>query len=622
LLGGGLRLRDRPPLSAPLPRTGGGPILTNATAITDPRIGAIVQGRYRILSRLAAGGMGVVYQAERIELGRTVAIKFLHPWIAADQAFKRRFETEAKAMSRLAHPCCVSVIDFGEEDGSPFLVMDFVAGETLRELSRQGPMPPRRAIAIARQMLAGLAHAHEQGITHRDVKPENVVVTQVVGLGDQVRILDFGVAKLRDSAANITRGMIVGTPAYMGPEQIRSGTVDARTDLYATAVVLFELLTGHRPFEAAESSDILRMHLREKPPTLNAKLPSGGFSAELETVLARALEKSLNGRFQAATDFAGALAQTPEGAALRSEPFSSPAATSVLPEQAPTTSSSEPFSSPAATSVLPEQAPTTSSSEPRGPDFSLVGPARRAEIPRAVSVPPRSMGRSWRMRALGRLTRALVSMPRRRIAWAVVALLVLAAGAVAPLMASAGAWGWRRAASVESRRAASVESRRAASVESTPQASPAPAATIEPKGSEEVAGLAEAWRLAEAGRRDSALVALSRLRREHPENARVAFVQAQVNFRNYRWLDGLDSYRAAINLDPSYRRDEKLIVDLIRCLDSDRFQSACADFLYSEIGADALPQLEEAAQSHPLRNVRYRAARLSRRLSGTDLSAP
>jgi eukaryotic-like serine/threonine-protein kinase len=527
-------------------------ILTDATSITDPRVGAIVQGRYRLLSRLAAGGMGVVYQAERIELGRMVAIKFLHPWIAADRAFKRRFETEAKAMSRLAHPCCVSVIDFGEEEGSPFLVMDFVAGDTLRELSREGPLPPPRAIAIVRQMLAGLAHAHEQGITHRDVKPENVVVTQVVGLGDQVRILDFGVAKLRDGAANVTRGMIVGTPAYMGPEQIRGEAVDARTDLYATGVVLFELLTGQRPFEAEESSDVFRMHLRAKPPKLSAKLDSGRFSAELEAVLARALEKDPERRFQSAVEFAGALASTPEaGAAIGTGGF----------------------------------APAASRGNARGPALSIPEGARMGAAA--------FLGRSRQLGAmLGWGVRALLSTRRRRIGWVV---------GVALLVVSASAWKWMRAAPVDS-------------------ALP-PKAEAAQKREEDVPGVAEAWRLAEAGHRDAALAAFSRLRREHPNSARVAFVQGQVNFRNYRWLDGLNSYRAAIDLDPAYRSDERVIVDVIRCLDSDRFQGACAEFLYSEIGADAVPQLEHAARAHPLVNVRYRAARLSSELGGSDLYA-
>ena len=525
-------------------------------------MGAILQGRYRILSRLAAGGMGVVYQAERTELGRLVAIKFLHPWIAADRAFKHRFETEAKAMSRLSHPCCVSVIDFGEEGGTPFLVMDFVAGETLRELSREGPMPPQRAIGMARQMLAGLAHAHEQGITHRDVKPENVVVTQLVGLGDQVRILDFGVAKLRDGAAHVTRGMIVGTPAYMGPEQIRGDAVDARTDLYATGVVLFELLTGQRPFEAEESADVFRMHQDETPPKLRAKVPSAGFSAELEAVLTRAMEKRPERRYQSAVEFADALARTPEGGAIATAPFAS------------------------AESLSPAPIRETSSAPSRRRPLRMLG--------RRLSGLPRSWNRFWR---------ALFSAPRRRrIAWSVTGLLVAVAGtAMVVRVAEPGAWASRRAVSGDS------EGNNTAGAG--------------PNAREEVPGLAEAWRLAESGRRDSALAVLARLRREHPDNARVAFVQGQVNFRNYRWLDGLDSYRAAIALDPAYRRDEGLIVDLIRCLDSDRFQAACAQFLYAEIGADAVPQLEQAAQSHPLRNVRYRAARLSSQLGGSDLVA-
>jgi eukaryotic-like serine/threonine-protein kinase len=539
-------------------------ILTDATSITDPRVGAIVQGRYRILSRLAAGGMGVVYQAERIELGRMVAIKFLHPWIAADRAFKRRFETEAKAMSRLAHPCCVSVMDFGEEEGSPFLVMDFVAGDTLRELSREGPIPPSRAIAIVRQMLAGLAHAHEQGITHRDVKPENVVVTQVVGLGDQVRILDFGVAKLRDGAANVTRGMIVGTPAYMGPEQIRGEAVDARTDLYATGVVLFELLTGHRPFEAEESSDVFRMHLKAKPPKLSANFESGRFSAELESVLARAFEKDPDRRFQSAVDFSAALERTPEGgaSAIGSGGFS-----------------------PASTLLSPMRAPAAPRGKALGPALSI---PERARIGAAAL-----LGRSRQLGAmLGWRARALISTRRRRIAWGV---------GVALLVASVGAWTWMRAVPVDSKLP--------------------PKAEAAQEREEEVPGVAEAWRLAEDGHRDAALAALSRLRRGYPKSARVAFVQGQVNFRNYRWLDGLNSYRAAIDLDPAYRSDERVIVDLIRCLDSDRFQAACAEFLYSEIGADAVPQLEHAARAHPLINVRYRAARLSSELGGSDLYA-
>ena len=171
--------------------SGGGP--------PDPRIGAILQGRYRILARIAAGGMGVVYKAERIQLGRPVAVKFLHSSFASEREFLRRFETEARAMGRLAHPHCVSVIDFGVE-GAPYMVMDFVTGQTLRALLDDGRLPVGRALGIARQLLAGLAHAHGQGIVHRDVKPANIILGEATGTGDHVRILDFGLAKLRDAS--------------------------------------------------------------------------------------------------------------------------------------------------------------------------------------------------------------------------------------------------------------------------------------------------------------------------------------------------------------------------------------------------------------------------------------
>src|SRR5688500_12666242 len=166
----------------------------------DPRIDSVLQGRYRVISRLAAGGMGTVYRGERIQLGRPVAIKFLHTSFAAEKEFLRRFEVEAKAMSRLSHPHCVSVIDFGVE-GAPYMVMDFVHGETLRQVLDRGPLPPSRAVLILKQILAGLAHAHGQGIVHRDVKPANIILGEATGTGEHARILDFGLAKLRDSAA-------------------------------------------------------------------------------------------------------------------------------------------------------------------------------------------------------------------------------------------------------------------------------------------------------------------------------------------------------------------------------------------------------------------------------------
>ena len=174
-------------------------------------------------------------------------------------------------MGRLDHPCCVSIIDSGMDADAPFLVMDYVTGPTLRLVLQDGPLLPARAISLMRQALAGLTHAHAQGIIHRDLKPENIVLTETAGLGEQVRLLDFGLARLRDAATGLTMGLVVGTPNYMPPEQVRAEAVDERTDLYALGVVLFELLTGKAPFAAAQASEILHRQVHAPPPRLRRR---------------------------------------------------------------------------------------------------------------------------------------------------------------------------------------------------------------------------------------------------------------------------------------------------------------------------------------------------------------
>jgi hypothetical protein len=288
----------------------------------------VLQARYAILERVAAGAMGVVYRGERVSLGRAVAVKFLHPWIASQQAFRTRFETEARAMSRLSHPNCASVIDFGVEGASPYVVMDFVSGVTLRQLLGQGRLAPARAVAIGRQLLAGVAHAHAQNIVHRDLKPENLILGDTAGLADHVRILDFGLAKLRDGPA-LTSGLALGTPSYMSPEQTGSpGEIDGRTDIYAVGVLMFEMLAGRKPFVAEKVAEILVMHRDVPPPKLRQMVPEAGISEALEAVVGRALAKSPEARFQTAVEFAEALARVPEGAAAQvaaAAPFASAA---------------------------------------------------------------------------------------------------------------------------------------------------------------------------------------------------------------------------------------------------------------------------------------------------------
>jgi tetratricopeptide (TPR) repeat protein len=304
----------------------------DAESPPDPRIGNVLQGRYRIISKLASGAMGVVYKGERLELGRAVAVKFLHPWIAAQKAFLDRFGNEAKAMSRMLHPNCVSVMDFGV-DGSPYLVMDFVTGKTLRDILEDGPLAPARALRIAQQLLAGLAYAHAQGIVHRDLKPENLILSDEPGLEEHLRILDFGLAKLRDGPA-MTAGLAVGTPSYMSPEQSGAdGEIDARTDLYTVGVLLFELLTGAKPFVSSNVGEIILMHREAPPPHLRKAAPQARFSLELELLLLKAMSKKQTDRFQSAVEMAAALEATPEARgekpAFRPPPGRPPDATTV-----------------------------------------------------------------------------------------------------------------------------------------------------------------------------------------------------------------------------------------------------------------------------------------------------
>jgi eukaryotic-like serine/threonine-protein kinase len=275
---------------------------------TDPRVGSVLQERYRILERLAVGSMGIVYRAERLLLGRPLAVKFLHASYAADPTFIQRFERETRVMGRLAHPHCVSVIDFGV-DGGPYVVMEFVDGRTLRSLVEGGRLTVERAALITRQILAGLAHAHELGIIHRDIKPANIMMMDATGTGDHVRILDFGLATLREAhSADISHSAIViGTPNYMSPEQSVGGKADVRSDVYSTGVVLFELLTGRKPFTSDDTFELLSMHRSAPIPKLASVVPDVHFPPGLQAVIDRALAKSPDDRFQSAMDFKGAL---------------------------------------------------------------------------------------------------------------------------------------------------------------------------------------------------------------------------------------------------------------------------------------------------------------------------
>ena len=250
--------------------------------------------------------MGVVYRGNRLKLDRAVAIKVMHGSLPSAMEGRKRFEREAKLMARLEHPHCVSIIDYGLHATKPYVVMELVRGRSLHELiveQRRFEIP--RAVEILRQALSGLAHAHEQGIIHRDIKPANIMVTPKAPLGLHVRILDFGLARMLESSTSVSNGVAVGTPSYMAPEQARGGQLDARVDVYACGVVLFELLTGRKPFIAGDPIAIVKKQIEEMPPRLADVVP-GDYGA-LEAVVARALAKAPADRYPSAVAMAEAL---------------------------------------------------------------------------------------------------------------------------------------------------------------------------------------------------------------------------------------------------------------------------------------------------------------------------
>jgi serine/threonine-protein kinase len=282
------------------PRDGGAIVDADGGEAADPRVGRTVDGRYVIRRVLGRGGMGTVYAADHVGLDRSVAIK-LATWGDADDTARARFRREARAASRVAHPGVVAVLDFGSWDDADYLVMELVAGRTLASALHDGPLPVARAVAITRALLDALAAIHAAGIVHRDVKPGNVML----GDGDVVKLMDFGIAKTA-GGATLTRGdHAVGTPAFMAPEQLLGDDVDGRADLYAVGVTLFAMLVGDVPFGETSFTRVAMRHLDAPPPldALPAEVP-----APVVAALRRVLAKAPADRFADAAAFAAALA--------------------------------------------------------------------------------------------------------------------------------------------------------------------------------------------------------------------------------------------------------------------------------------------------------------------------
>jgi len=254
--------------------------------VEDPLLGRIFAGRYQVNNLVAAGGMGRVYRAQQRGLERWVALKVLHRNRSSDEAVAKRFYTEMRAMARVEHPYTVRVYDFGHaSDGALFVVMELIGGRTLSEvIDEQAPLTPSRVAAIGARIARGLAAAHAMGVVHRDLKPDNVLLTDSYGPVDWVKVLDFGLARVEsDMDQDVTGvGVRVGTPLYMAPEYIEHRVVDARSDLYALGAVLYELATGRVPYEGT-ARQILQQQVVHKP-TPPSEVASG-VPAWLDTLI-------------------------------------------------------------------------------------------------------------------------------------------------------------------------------------------------------------------------------------------------------------------------------------------------------------------------------------------------
>ncbi|MBN1944053.1 MAG: protein kinase [Bradymonadales bacterium] len=381
----------------------------------DPHglIGHTLDERYHIQKVIGVGGMGVVYKGRQEAMDRTVAVKVLMPQMIDDESLIKRFHLEARAASRLTHPNTITVYDFGRSGDLLYIVMEFLEGASLEKvLKEQKILNSERVARIASQALASLAEAHEKEIIHRDIKPDNIWLKEVGDQKDFVKVLDFGVAKLRDPKVTDTTmtqaGMIFGTPKYMSPEQAKAKKLDGRSDLYSLGVVMYQALIGRCPFTATDPVSILIQHVHDPPPPFQEILPGYEVPRPLEEIVFRSLEKDRNNRFADAKEMRQAVEAFLAGAVSQSFtglPAMTPSSQSAAPYQpAPNTGatlSEQPSPTPSAGyGGYPYGSPPTGTPQPQTTG-SIGAPGTSPSGPQ-MGLPYDPSGQSvWNMGAAG-----------------------------------------------------------------------------------------------------------------------------------------------------------------------------------------------------------------------------
>ncbi len=538
------------------------------------KIGDVLEGRYRLDAVLGEGGIGQVFDATQLALGTRVAIKTLRPEHAAEEHLVKRFRREAKALTELSHPHIVAVTDLGVADGVPYLVMEKVEGLPLSKLLKREVLPPDRALALTRQILRAVAHAHARGVVHRDLKPGNVVVRTVDG-GDHATVLDFGLARYtgergRQGTKLTRRGALIGTPAYMAPEQAAGGQADERADVYALGLLAYEMLAGRRPFLDREASELLRAHLTEPVPPLEQASEGLEVDRALEDWMQRALAKDRAERFRDAAEMLAAL-EAIEGVPARRS--SSPAPRS--DEDAPTPPDPTAATLPAGALAPPPPPPA-------------LPPTRLGEAAPAE----RSAGPPGPSPARAPLGLAVVAI-------AIVGVLLLAAAAGAILVVSLRSDD--EVAPPPVAPAPAVVAPRPA-----PPASPAadPMAALP-------AELAPLHARVIAGRslERSEVAAVNRYNREHPEDPRGHLLLGRhfTALRSLSWA--LPEYRAALDADPAARRWAPMLADLLEMVRSQTLHDEAVQLIERRYGAEALPaaRAEREATRRPVEQRRLDA---------------
>jgi eukaryotic-like serine/threonine-protein kinase len=611
---------------------------------TDLRQGKVLQGRYRLTSLLAEGGMGVVYKGERVGIGRAIVVKFLHAVLSDKPGIVDRFEREARATARLNHPNCVALVDFGIDDSSPYLVMEYVEGKTLADLLDYGAIPPERAVHIILQILGGLEHAHDRGILHRDLKPANIMIVNTEGYpGDFVKILDFGLAKLawpgEDGRDVTVEGIAIGTPGYMSPEQAAGVPSDRRSDIYCAGALLYHLVTGTKAFDGSDVKSVLRRHREETPQSPRELRPGAGISRELEDVLYRSMERDPTDRYQSAKEMASALRKTPEAQRRPeiSEPVMvrlsrPPTATEVVTRaEAPTSRRQRRRSlapvwlglglvvgavatmvavsySPLGSYLRPTAAAPASArhSSPSRPAPSTAAPPAGKSVSAPERTPPE---RTSPERTPPERTPAPASpSPSGATPLPPGAQATPSAGAaLAARTPPAGA----PAADEEED---DVPGNDDGSNENDRTPPPEPAAA-QRTDAPIIRSVKDARILVKKGETDAALAGLFRLRRAHPapsaaKSSEIATLIGDLYFDRKWWTEALREYRFAIALDARAKRNDILVNNSVRALADRTTYPRARRLILDYVGRNATPALKRAAKSGATPQLRRRAQKV------------